>query len=188
MTEKYGTRVRTCNLPIGDFMWEYNGQILDYVVERKKADDLMSSIFDGRYKEQKYRLKNSGFGNIYYLFEGHLTGNYAKNEREVSTALLNTRIKEKFRVVEVGNITESLKFIQFLTEQIANKMQTEGAVLGRGTLEEVAVVTGKASQLTVEHIFGLALRTVPGVGKYSIAEILKHFRSFRELYDQLISL
>jgi len=28
----------------------YDGQILDYVVERKKADDLASSIHDGRYK------------------------------------------------------------------------------------------------------------------------------------------
>jgi crossover junction endonuclease MUS81 len=67
MVEKYGVKVRTCNLPIGDFMWQYRGQILDYVMERKKADDLISSIFDGRYKEQKYRLKNSDFSNIYYL-------------------------------------------------------------------------------------------------------------------------
>lgn len=49
-------------------MWRYNGQILDYVVERKKADDLISSMHDGRYKEQKFRLKNSGFKTIYYLF------------------------------------------------------------------------------------------------------------------------
>ncbi len=64
-------------------MWEYNGQILDYVVERKKADDLISSIHDGRYKEQKFRLKNSGFKTVYYLFEGHLSGSFAKHEREV---------------------------------------------------------------------------------------------------------
>ena len=68
LTEKYRVKVRTCNLPIGDFMWSYNGQILDYVIERKKADDLVGSIMDGRYKEQKFRLKNSGFSHIYYLF------------------------------------------------------------------------------------------------------------------------
>jgi crossover junction endonuclease MUS81 len=59
-------------------MWEYEGQVLDYVVERKKADDLISSIHDGRYKEQKYRLKNSSFNNIFYLLEGHLSSNFAK--------------------------------------------------------------------------------------------------------------
>jgi crossover junction endonuclease MUS81 len=33
---------------------------LDFIIERKKADDLAASILDGRYKDQKYRLKNSG--------------------------------------------------------------------------------------------------------------------------------
>lgn len=45
--------------------------MLDFIVERKKADDLASSIIDGRYKDQKYRLKNSGISNIYYIYEGH---------------------------------------------------------------------------------------------------------------------
>ncbi len=29
--------------------------VLDYVVERKRVDDLCQSIIDGRYKEQKVR-------------------------------------------------------------------------------------------------------------------------------------
>ena len=27
----------------------YDGEILDYIIERKTADDLVSSIIDGRY-------------------------------------------------------------------------------------------------------------------------------------------
>ena len=106
---------RTCNLPLGDFMWDYEGQILDYVVERKKADDLVSSIHDGRYKEQKYRLKNSGFSNVVYLLEGHLTAGFAKSEREVESAVLKTRVKDGFKVVTVNNITESARLISFVT-------------------------------------------------------------------------
>jgi crossover junction endonuclease MUS81 len=96
-------------------VWLYGDQVLDYVVERKKADDLVSSIFDGRYKDQKYRLRNSGFGNVYYLYEGHLTGQNAKSEREAASALLRTRVKDEFRVVRVKSITESVKFLSFLT-------------------------------------------------------------------------
>lgn len=48
---------------------------MDYVIERKNADDLASSICDGRYKEQKYRLKSCGAENVYYLYEGHLSKN-----------------------------------------------------------------------------------------------------------------
>jgi crossover junction endonuclease MUS81 len=73
-------------------------------VERKKADDLASSIYDGRYKEQKLRLKNSMISNIFYLFEGHLTGTHAKSEREVEAALMTTRVRDQFKVVKVVNI------------------------------------------------------------------------------------
>ncbi len=31
--------------------------ILDYVVERKRLDDLSKSIIDGRYNEQKVKLR-----------------------------------------------------------------------------------------------------------------------------------
>ena len=142
-------KVRTCNLPIGDFMWSYNNQILDYVVERKKADDLVGSIMDGRYKEQKYRLRNSGFSNVFYLFEGHLTGGFAKNGREVETALLNTRVKDKFKVAETNNITDSLKFLHFLTQEIKQKLVVEQRLPCLGTIEEVTALNGKSSQLTV---------------------------------------
>lgn len=33
---------------------------MDYVVERKRIDDFMASITDGRYDEQKYRLRRCG--------------------------------------------------------------------------------------------------------------------------------
>ena len=134
LEEKYNIRTKVCNLPIGDFMWEYRNQIIDYVVERKTADDLLSSIQDGRYKEQKYRLKSSGFSNIFYLFEGHLTGANAMYERSVSSALLSTRVSDKFKVVEVNNITQSTKFIQFITQEIKDKIALDLRISTLGTL------------------------------------------------------
>ena len=56
------------NLTLGDFVWTYKNKVLDFIVERKKADDLASSIIDGRYKDQKYRLLNCGISNIYYIY------------------------------------------------------------------------------------------------------------------------
>lgn len=44
--------------------------ILDCVVERKTVNDLASSIIDGRYEEQKHRLKGCGVKNCVYLVEG----------------------------------------------------------------------------------------------------------------------
>lgn len=48
----------------------FTDYVLDFIVERKTADDLAASIMDGRYEEQKYRLKNCGINNVVYLVEG----------------------------------------------------------------------------------------------------------------------
>jgi len=54
--------IQVRRLPVGDGIWiarhktlgsEY---VLDFIVERKKIDDLRSSIRDNRYKDQKLRL------------------------------------------------------------------------------------------------------------------------------------
>lgn len=73
--------------------------MLDYIIERKLADDLAASIADGRYKQQKYRLKNSGIDNCYYIFEGKPTTYSVLNERALETAVRRTQLKERFRLI-----------------------------------------------------------------------------------------
>jgi hypothetical protein len=58
-----GVRVLTRNLELGDVIWvarsnskftsENEDVVLDYVLERKRMDDLVCSIKDGRFREQK---------------------------------------------------------------------------------------------------------------------------------------
>lgn len=87
ITEKYKIQCLKDNISLGDFIWIYKDNeteekyVLDYIIERKKADDLASSILDGRYKEQKYRLKNSGITNIIYLYEGYASQTAVKTEK-----------------------------------------------------------------------------------------------------------
>jgi crossover junction endonuclease MUS81 len=50
-------------LPVGDAIWIahhkvlHTEYVLDFIVERKSVDDLVGSIRDNRYKDQKLRLK-----------------------------------------------------------------------------------------------------------------------------------
>jgi crossover junction endonuclease MUS81 len=50
-------------LPVGDGIWiarhrrSHTEYVLDFIVERKGVTDLVSSIRDSRYKDQKLRLK-----------------------------------------------------------------------------------------------------------------------------------
>ena len=73
-----GIQYETRKLSIGDFVWIAKGEnnievVLPYIVERKRMDDLRSSIMDGRYKEQKQRIQQCGLKNKIYLVEeiGH---------------------------------------------------------------------------------------------------------------------
>uniref|UniRef100_T1J8L5 Crossover junction endonuclease MUS81 n=1 Tax=Strigamia maritima TaxID=126957 RepID=T1J8L5_STRMM len=43
--------------------------VLDHIVERKRMDDLSSSIKDGRFHEQKFRMKECGLRHPIYLVE-----------------------------------------------------------------------------------------------------------------------
>lgn len=70
---------------MGDFIWiakekvavdpsrlrqrEPKELVLPYIVERKRLDDLKNSIIDGRYKEQKMRLRECGLPYRWYLVE-----------------------------------------------------------------------------------------------------------------------
>ena len=50
------------------------------IIERKTLNDLASSIKDGRYKEQGYRLSNCSLHNhnIFYLIEDNLSSYNSK--------------------------------------------------------------------------------------------------------------
>lgn len=39
-------------------------------MERKRCDDLVSSVRDQRYAAQKYRMRQSRLRNLFYLLEG----------------------------------------------------------------------------------------------------------------------
>lgn len=67
------------NLQLGDVTFKMNSvkcanEQPDIIIERKSISDLLSSITDGRYKEQSYRLQNSSLHNhnIIYLIEGNI--------------------------------------------------------------------------------------------------------------------
>ena len=81
----------TCNLPIGDIIFK-NGEEIEYIIERKTIGDLVSSICDGRYAEQKDRLKESVNGDnqkIVYLLEGNKRIKSKIGANVINGAILN---------------------------------------------------------------------------------------------------
>ncbi|KAK9189222.1 hypothetical protein WN944_020628 [Citrus x changshan-huyou] len=83
-------------LPVGDGIWigrhrqTQSEYVLDFIVERKKVDDLRSSIRDNRYRDQKLRLVRCGLKKLIYLVEGD--PNSSEAAESIKTAVKTSKI------------------------------------------------------------------------------------------------
>ncbi|CAF0780717.1 unnamed protein product [Didymodactylos carnosus] len=114
-------------LNIGDFLWivqALNGDkveaVLDYIIERKRLDDLSKSIVDGRYQEQKFRLKQCGINNLIYLIESLKNTNNPGilSPAALNQAIVNTQVAEDYFVREVSNPLEMACYLVTLTKHL----------------------------------------------------------------------
>jgi len=98
----------------------------ELIIERKSISDLMSSIKDGRYEEQSFRLNGSNVHNhnIVYLIEGGIltqsSGQYnkyiSKNNKETDkftaySAIFSLNYYKGFSVIRTVSLEESALFI-----------------------------------------------------------------------------
>merc|ERR1719234_1984744 len=100
--------------------------VLDFIVERKRMDDLASSIIDGRFREQKHRMKQSGLGNAVYLIEeyGHKHLNlHHPNMPEASLrqAISNVQIIDDFHVVHCKDPKDVVGYLSLMTRYLRER-------------------------------------------------------------------
>lgn len=113
-------------LDIGDFHIIIDKHI-QHIIERKTCSDLLSSLVDGRYKEQSFRLNEHPLENkdIYYLIE---TDRLSNDQRIISCVYsLNKKCFSVFR-------TRDVKDTAFFLLCLAKK-----------ALKEASIVTNKTS-------------------------------------------
>lgn len=123
-------------IPVGDFVWICKSRqdsklefTLDYIIERKREDDLVSSILDGRFEEQRNRLSRSGFRNIMYIIERYASkfpfsqtsviDNFGKGR--FLSALLSTQLVHNFVVKQTNGLEDTLHSLISLTRALERK-------------------------------------------------------------------
>ena len=133
--EKKGIKPITRPLPLGDFLWvaKLNNPnllamnrdsddevVLDYIVERKRLDDLIQSIRETRFREQKFRLWRSGIQNVIYLVEQLRLDSevWQKNEKAVESALASTQVVDKYFVKRTQTTDDTIRYIARLTKRL----------------------------------------------------------------------
>jgi ERCC4-type nuclease len=111
-------------LPIGDIIISNNNEDL-LIMERKTINDLLSSIKDGRYEEQSYRLNglNNHNHNILYLIEGDVNKiNMFKDTKieklTLYSAIFSLNYYKGFSVIRTMNLDETALFICNCTSKL----------------------------------------------------------------------
>ncbi|KAJ7131751.1 ERCC4 domain-containing protein [Mycena crocata] len=125
-----GVSVEERALSLGDVAWAATNGVeeclLDVVLERKRLDDLVISIKDGRFHEQKFRLKQTGISCVFYLVESYDAARQkAEWGPQISTALSSTQAVDEFMVKETKNINDTIAWLTGLTEQLNRDHQTK---------------------------------------------------------------
>ena len=102
------------NLDIGDIIISNGSHKL--IIERKTVNDLVSSIKDGRYREQKMRLlsyqKKNINSRIIYLIEGYELSTRLKNEQgALHGSLISMSLRDNIPIFRAKDVSNSVVFI-----------------------------------------------------------------------------
>ncbi|XP_032090352.1 LOW QUALITY PROTEIN: crossover junction endonuclease MUS81 [Thamnophis elegans] len=125
-------------LHVGDFLWVARERgpcgaeelppttvrelVLDYVVERKRMPDLCGSIIDGRFREQKFRLRQCGLSHPIYLVEDANSAQHLSlPEKTLQQAIVNTQVIDGFFVKRTGDVRESAAYLTIMTRHLSRQ-------------------------------------------------------------------
>jgi ERCC4-type nuclease len=103
-------------LPLGDIiiMHPTLKDVEALMIERKCVNDLLSSIKDGRYEEQSYRLNGNAVHNhnIMYLIEGDVRkGSLKSMSQMLYSAMFSLNYYKGFSVMRTFNLEETALFL-----------------------------------------------------------------------------
>lgn len=174
-------------LDIGDIHICFNDKV--FILERKTIRDLLSSIKDGRYKEQKARLLASGC-DISYVIEGDdIISSYdEKNRHILSSIYINTLYRDKIKIIFTKNIMDTTTFILTFCTKIIDNPHKFIDVLNKQNEEYVDVVkmkTKKNENITPEVCYLMQLAQIPSISSKIAKNIQKSYPTMKELLTSL---
>lgn len=172
-------------LDIGDIHIKFNDVI--YIYERKTVNDLLASIKDGRYKEQKTRLLTSLSSqvNINYIIEGDtITSlNHSINQKTLTSIYLNSIYRDKINVFFTLNICETVTFLLLLSTKMIDKPENfsnnnNNNHNNQEYIDICKIKTKKNANIDKDTCYLLQLSQIPSISK----EIAK---KIKEIYPNL---
>ena len=196
--------VESASLSVGDMILvarqktDQDVVIMEWVVERKTDSDLVASIPDGRYREQKERLERCGAKNVIYLIEGsgnvHSTDSLDQEKRYFA-AISQTAFTGNFIVKRTGSVKDTVKFLTRLYEQAKDRLSGKELIV----LSDLSIIsqykekvyavpfdlysqaTSKSANLTFSDIYRRQLAKIKGVGDEAVLQVSRQYPCHADL-------
>lgn len=181
------------SLDLGDILIENNEEKTILIIERKSVSDLLSSISDGRYKEQSFRLSGIEHENhnIIYLIEGNIMSLPEQKRKTVHSAILSLNHYKGFSVYRSLNITETAYIVMNMANKINQSKDKVGYYLKQNKVDEdesyiaCAVKKKKQDNITEENIFPILLCNIPSISEVTAKAIASKFDNFLDFIDKI---
>ncbi len=202
------------SLPIGDVVIRDKEKGEDLVIfERKTLQDLNSSIKDGRYEEQSFRLNGSTVNNhnIIYLIEGDMNNSNIFKQRldkkMLYSAMFSLNYYKGFSLIRTFTTEETAYFIcntlykmkkgiqekkEGFYKNLENKqpdslssqpIENEGEHTSENYCHVVKQV--KKENITPENIGEIMLSQIPGISSVSAIALMKEFNTIGNMLEIL---
>lgn len=195
-------------LPLGDIFFKTNDDKDILLIERKSFSDLLSSIKDGRYEEQSYRLLNSsGFAphSIFYLLEGMFSQLRNPGDKKIIySAITSLQYFKGFSTMRTSSVNESAEWILLMADKIERDL-VKGKIpysLARSLSntdthnnDNNNIISGadyctvvkkvKKDNITPENIGEIILCQIPGISSVTAITIMKKFNGFPHFIEEL---
>lgn len=170
------------NLPLGDVTIEKDGKEL-LIIERKTISDLASSICDGRYKEQSFRLTESPVlnHNILYLIEGSLNQVCSLSKKTLLSSLISLWYHKGFTIFRTESIEDTVEFINTLYE----KIQKDDLKPHMESDYTSTVKKQKRDKITPDNIDIIMLSQIPGISTTTASALITQYKTIFQLEKAL---
>jgi ERCC4-type nuclease len=165
------------------------------IIERKTLNDLASSLRDGRYREQSYRLNGTNIHNhnIVYLIEGEkerYTNRFTKVPYStLMVTMFCIQYYKGFSLFKTRHIVETAEYILRITDKIRREKKKknyyDGGMKNEKKTYTDVVKREKKANIRPDNVGEIILSQIPGISSKSSKSIMSNFNS---LYDLLIQL
>ena len=191
---EYNIPIVVEKMDLGDIAIHFDDEEI-ILMERKKLSDLASSIRDGRYKEQSYRLNGNSLHNhnIMYIVEGNIcryNGKFSKVKPEtLYVSMFCLQYFKGFSVFRTMDVTETAEYILRITNKLRREKEKYGFYHSK-FVEKPKSYTNvvkkvKKDNITPDNIGAILLSQIPGVSSKTAEIIINKYQTILNLLQCL---